>query len=79
MKYDISLEQKHAVLGALLEIWRCIYIISLSMPVLHGNDLEPLCKVDNPSKEALVPKQVRMQKAKSEIKTAALDFTRQLQ
>lgn len=66
-------------MGALLEIWRRIYVISLSMPVLHGNDLEPLCKVDNPSKEALVPKQVRMQKAKSEIKTAALDFTRQLQ
>lgn len=41
MKYDISLEQRHAVLGVLLEIWRCIYIISLFVPVLHGNDLEP--------------------------------------
>lgn len=40
MKYDILLEQRHAVLGALLEIWRGIYIISLFVPVLHGNDLE---------------------------------------
>jgi len=40
MKYkaDILLAQKQAVLAALLEVWRCVYD---SMPVLHGNYLEP--------------------------------------
>lgn len=86
MKYkaDISLEQRQAVLAALLELWRYIYIISLFVPVLRGNDLELqasqkwLWKVDNPSGKALVPKRVRMQKAKSEIETVALDLTRLL-
>lgn len=85
MKYkaDILLEQRQAVLAALLEIGD-VNIISLFMPVLHGSDLEPRVsqkwwwKVGNPSAKALVQKQARMQKAKSEIKTVALDLTRQL-
>lgn len=41
MKYkaDISLEQRQAVLAALLEIGD-INIISMFMPVFHGSDLE---------------------------------------
>lgn len=69
MKYDISLEQRHAVLGVLLEIWRCIHIISLFVgciawkrPGSWIHTITKLCKVDNPSREALVPKQVKMQK-----------------
>lgn len=49
------------------------------METTWNHTITKLCKVDSPSIEALVPKQVRMQKAKSEIKTVALDFTRQLQ
>lgn len=87
MKYkaDISLEQRQAVLAALLEIWRCIYNFFVHACIAWKQPVEPqasqkwLWKVDNPSAKALVPKQARMQKAKSEIKTVALDLTRQLQ
>lgn len=49
------------------------------METTWNHTITKLCKVDSPSTEAVVPKQVRMQKAKSEIETVALDFTRQLQ
>lgn len=84
MKYkaDILLAQKQAVLAALLEVWRCVYD---SMPVLHGNYLEPqtlqkwLWNVDKqqpPSAKGLMPKQVKMEEAKSEIRTVAFDLNR---
>lgn len=85
MKYkaDISLEQRQAVLAALLEIGD-INIISVFMPVLRGSDLERRAsqkrwwKAGNPSAKALVQKQAWMQKPKSESKTVAFDLRRQL-
>jgi len=84
MKYkaDILLAQKQAVLAALLEVWRCVYD---SVPELHGNYLESqtlqkwLWNVDKqqpPSAKGLMPKQVKMEEVKSEIRTVALDLNR---
>lgn len=79
-KADILLEQGQ-------RYWKLgdVFVVAAFMPVLHGNYLEPqalqewLWKVDRhqpPGAQGLVPKQVRMEEAKSEIRAVALDLKR---